>query len=144
MSTQVDFYLLSDSEPRAALKTACRLAEKACDQGLKVVVRTDSSAATAQFDDLLWTFSDRSFVPHCIWPGDPQLVAATPVLVANSSGPDTHRGVLINLAPRAPDDGTVFERVLEIVAADDAAKQLARSRWRSYRDAGLEPKSHTL
>jgi hypothetical protein len=64
VSTQVDFYLLSDSEPRAALKTACRLAEKAYDQGLKVVVRTDSSAATAQLDDLLWTFSDRSFVPH--------------------------------------------------------------------------------
>jgi len=144
VSTKVDFYLLSDSEPRAALKTACRLAEKAYDQGLKVVVRTDSSAATAQFDDLLWTFSDRSFVPHCIWPGDPALVAATPVLVANSSGPDTHRDVLINLAPRAADDGGAFERVLEIVAADDAAKQLARTRWRSYRDAGLEPKSHTL
>jgi DNA polymerase IIIc chi subunit len=49
----VGFYLLSDSEPRAALKTACRLAEEAYDQGLKVVVRTDSSAATAQLDDLL-------------------------------------------------------------------------------------------
>jgi DNA polymerase-3 subunit chi len=144
MPTQVDFYLLGDAEPRAALKTACRLAEKACDQGLKVVMRTDSSAATAQLDDLLWTFSDRSFVPHCIWPGDPALVAASPVLVASSSGPDTHRDVLINLSPRAPDDGAAFDRVLEVVAADEEAKQLARARWRRYRDAGLEPKSHNL
>jgi DNA polymerase-3 subunit chi len=144
MPTQVDFYLLGDTEPRAALKTACRLAEKACDQGFKVVMRTDSSASTAQLDDLLWTFSDRSFVPHCIWPGDPALVAASPVLVASSSGPDTHRDVLINLAPRAADDGTAFDRVLEIVAADEEAKQLARARWRTYREAGLEPKSHNL
>jgi DNA polymerase-3 subunit chi len=144
VSTQVDFYLLSDSESRAALKTACRLAEKAFDQGLKVVVRTDSSAAAAQLDDLLWTFSDRSFVPHCVWPGDPSLVAETPVLVASSSGPETHRDVLINLASRAAEDGAAFGRVLEIVAADDDAKQLARTRWRSYREAGLEPKSHNL
>ena len=144
MPTQVDFYLLVDSEPRVALRTACRLAEKACDQGLKVVVRTDSSAAAAQFDDLLWTFSDRSFVPHCIWPGDPALVAATPVLVASTSGPETHRDVLINLAAGAADDGAAFERVLEIVAADEESKQLARTRWRTYREAGLEPKSHNL
>jgi DNA polymerase-3 subunit chi len=144
MTTQVDFYLLSDSEPRAALKTACRLAEKAFDQGFKVVLRTDSSAATAQLDDLLWTFSDSSFVPHCVWPGDPALVAETAVLVASSSGPATHRDVLINLAPRAPEDGAAFGRVLEIVAADEDAKKLARGRWRSYRDAGLDPKSHTL
>jgi DNA polymerase-3 subunit chi len=144
VSTQVDFYLLSDREPRAMLKTACRLAEKAFDQGFRVVLRTDSSAATAQLDDLLWTFSDSSFVPHCVWPGDPALVAETAVLVASSSGPGTHRDVLINLAPRAPEDGAAFGRVLEIVAADEDAKHLARTRWRQYRDAGLEPRSHTL
>ena len=141
---QIDFYLLSETDARAAQRTACRLAEKAYEQGLRVQLRTADTATTAQLDELLWTFSDRSFVPHCIWPGDPELVKETPVLISSSAGPETHRGVLINLSASVPDDGRAFERVLEIVAADDAAKRLARGRWRTYRDSGLEPRSHTL
>src|SRR4029453_18545168 len=60
---KVDFYLLSDTEPRARLRTACRLAEKAYEQGLRVTVRTGGAAETAEIDELLWSFSDRSFVP---------------------------------------------------------------------------------
>ena len=73
MSTppQVDFYLLAAPDPRARLTAACRLAEKAYEQGLKVVVRTASPAETAEFDELLWTFADRSFVPHVVWPERP-------------------------------------------------------------------------
>jgi DNA polymerase-3 subunit chi len=141
---QVDFYLLTETDSRSAQRTACRLAEKACEQGHRVQVRTADAAATAQLDDLLWTFSDRSFVPHCVWPGDPELVAATPVLISASAGPETHRGVLINLAPGVPDDGRAFGRVLEIVAADDDSKRLARARWRTYREYGLDPRSHNL
>jgi len=141
---QVDFYLLSEGDARAVYRTACRLAEKAYEQGHRVVVRTADTASTAQVDELLWTFSDRSFVPHCVWPGEPALVDASPVLIANTASPPTHRGVLINLTAAVPDDGPAFERVLEIVAADDESKRLARTRWRTYRDAGLEPKTHNL
>jgi DNA polymerase-3 subunit chi len=141
---QVDFYLLNDDDARAVYRTACRLAEKAYEQGHRVVVRTPDTAATAQVDEMLWTFSDRSFVPHCVWPGEPALVEATPVLVSSAAGPDTHRGVLINLTTSVPEDGAVFERVLEIVAADDESKRLARTRWRTYRESGFEPRSHNL
>jgi DNA polymerase IIIc chi subunit len=34
--------------------------------------------------------------------------------------------------------------VLEIVGADEAAKTLARSRWRRYREHGANPESHNL
>jgi len=44
--TQVDFYLLGAADPRARLTTACRIAEKACDQGLRVAVRTASPSET--------------------------------------------------------------------------------------------------
>jgi len=72
---KVDFYLLSDTEPRARLRTACRLAEKAYDQGLRVTLRTGGAAETAEIDELLWSFSDRSFVPHCVWPADSAVAA---------------------------------------------------------------------
>jgi DNA polymerase III subunit chi len=136
---KVDFYLLAATEPRARLTTVCRLAEKAYEQGLKVAVRTASPAETAEMDDLLWTFADRSFVPHGIWPAEPEFAAATPVLIGSSALPDTHRDVLINLGPDAPGEVSGYARVCEVVSGDEDSKQRARQRWRTYRSAGCEP-----
>ena len=136
---RVDFYTVSETDARARLVTACRLAEKAYEQGLKVAVRTGSAAETAAFDDLLWTFSDGSFVPHCVWPSEPEVASATPVLVGSSALPSTHRDVLINLGIDAPADFSAYARVCEVVGGDEDAKKAARHRWRAYRDAGCEP-----
>jgi DNA polymerase III subunit chi len=144
LATKVDFYLLGAPDPRARLATACRLAEKAFDQGLRVAVRTASPAEAVELDELLWTFSDRSFVPHVVWPADPSLADETPVLIASGALPGTHRDVLINLAAEPPADALGFGRICEIVGADEAAKRQARVRWRGYRDAGLAPESHNL
>lgn len=142
--TQVDFYLLSDSGSGARLRTACRLAEKAYDQGLRVLVRAPDAAESAELDELMWTFSDRSFIPHCIWPQDRAVAGRTPVLIANGSGPDTHRDVLVNLGSDPPDGYTDYGRVLEIVGADEESRRQARGRWRTYRDGGARLESHTL
>jgi DNA polymerase-3 subunit chi len=143
-ATKVDFYLLSAPEPRARVVTACRLAEKAYQQGLRVAVRTSSPAETAAVDDALWTFSDRSFVPHGTWPAEPEFASATPVLVGSGAFPESHRDVLINLAAEAPADGGSFARICEVVAGDEDAKRQARLRWRGYREAGLVPESHEV
>ena len=143
-ATRVDFYLLGASDGRARLLTVCRLAEKACDQGLRVAVRTAGPSQTAELDELMWTFSDRSFVPHGVWPAEPDFAAATPVLIASGALPESHRDVLINLGDDLPDDPGSYQRVCEVVASDEDAKRGARIRWRGYRDAGLEPNKHTL
>ena len=124
--------------------TACRLAEKAYDQGLRVAVRTSSPAETAEVDEMMWTFSDRSFVPHGVLPVDPEFAAATPVLVASGTLPDSHRDVLINLGTDLPADFASFTRVCEIVGGDETAKRAARERWRGYKSAGVTPESHNL
>jgi DNA polymerase-3 subunit chi len=142
--TKVDFYLLGAADPRARLTTACRIAEKACDQGLRVAVRTASPSETAEIDDLMWTFSDRSFVPHAVWPAEPAVADETPVLIASSALPASHRDVLINLATDTPADATSFGRICEVVGGDEDAKQRARLRWRGYREAGLSPASHDV
>ena len=143
-ATKVDFYLLGAADERTRLVTACRLAEKACDQGLRVAVRTAGPAQTAEIDELMWTFSDRSFVPHGVWPVEPGFAAATPVLIASGTLPESHRDVLINLADDLPADAGHYARVCEVVAGDEDAKRRARMRWRGYRDAGLEPDKHNL
>ena len=141
---KVDFYPLGGPDRRARLVTACRLAEKAYDQGLRVAVRTANAAETAEFDELLWTFSDRSFVPHVVWPTEPDVVAATPVVVGSANLPPTHRDVLINLAPDAPADFSAYARICEVVGGDEDAKKAGRHRWRTYRDAGCAPEAHPL
>ncbi len=142
--TQVVFYLLGAADPRARLTTACRIAEKACGQGLRVAVRTASPSETAELDDLMWTFSDRSFVPHAVWPAEPAVADETPVLLASGALPASHRDVLINLAADAPVEPSAFGRICEIVGADPDSKQRARLRWRGYREAGLSPASHDV
>src|SRR5882724_9175484 len=61
---QTDFYVLSDSAPDAHLRHACRLAEQAVDQGYRVFIRATDANDAKRIDDLLWTFGDRSFLPH--------------------------------------------------------------------------------
>jgi DNA polymerase III subunit chi len=141
---QVDFYTLTEPDRRARLVTACRLAEKACEQGLRVSVRTGGPAETAEFDELLWTFSDRSFVPHVVWPSEPEIAAATPVLVGSAGFPDHHRQVLINLASDAPTDFSAYARVCELVGGGEDDKKAGRNRWRTYREAGCLPEAHPL
>jgi len=142
--TKVDFYLVGATDPRARLTTACRVAGKAYDQGLRVAVRTASPSETAELDELMWTFNDRSFVPHAVWPAEPAVAEHTPVLIASGALPDSHRDVLVNLAPEEPAEPAQFGRICEIVGADETTRQRARARWRRYREAGLEPVSHDL
>jgi len=141
---KVDFYLLTATDPRARLTTVCRLVEKAFDQGLKVGVRTSSPGETAEVDDTLWTFADRSFVPHGVWPAEPEFGAATPVLIGHTALPESHRDVLINLAADAPADFSSYARVCEVVSGDADARHRARLRWRAYRDAGCAPEKVDL
>lgn len=143
-ATRVDFYVLGAADPRARLTTACRIAEKAYAQGLRVAVRTASPSETAEVDELLWTFSDRSFVPHAVWPADPAVAEHTPVLIASGALPESHRDVLINLAAEPPADPARFARICEVVGGDEDTKRRARRRWRSYSEAGLEPVMNEL
>ena len=142
--TKVDFYVLAAADQRSRLTTVCRLVEKAYEQGLRVAVRTSAPAETVEIDELLWTFSDRSFVPHGVWPADPDFATATPVLISSGALPDSHRDVLVNLGTDVPADFTAFSRICEVVAGDEDAKRRARLRWRGYKEAGLAPENHNL
>ncbi|MNC96157.1 DNA polymerase III subunit chi [compost metagenome] len=56
----------------------------------------------------------------------------------------SHQDVLLNLADEVPAFFDRFERVLEIVAGDAAARGQSRQRFKFYRDAGLAPETHRL
>ena len=84
--TQVDFYVLKDDSALHRVQFACRLADKAYRLGHRVYIHTESAEQTRQLDDLLWTFQQNSFVPHCVYQdaGD----TPPPVLLAHDAEPD--------------------------------------------------------
>ena len=81
---------------------------------------------------------------HSAQRAEPTVAEHTPVLIASGALPDSHRDVLVNLAPEEPAEPAQFGRICEIVGADETTRQRARARWGRYREAGLEPVSHDL
>ncbi len=140
--TRIDFYVLPGDDPRARSVLACRLAEKAFSQGLRIYIHTGSEAESRQLDDLLWTFRDGSFVPHCRV-GEPA-AEEDPILIGHSHEPDSHTDVLINLSQEVPLFFGRFERVAEMVDQQARHLEQGRERFRFYRERGYELNSHKL
>lgn len=143
MTRKVDFYVLEESGPSSRLRLACRIAEKAYLAGQAVLIWHTDPIELAELDDLLWTFADRSFVPHetLLAPG-----AATeaPVLLSAGVVPERRHDVLINLADEVPPFLERVERVADIVDGEESRRRAGRARFRAYREAGVEPETHKM
>ena len=139
----VDFYVLAWSEARTRLKFACRIAEKAYLADQRVFVWLDAPAELRSFDDLLWTFADRSFVPHEIY-SDPQQWHDTPVLLGCEVQPQQPFDVLLNLGSEVPAAAARAGRIAEIVDAEEPRRRAGRNRFRHYRELGLAPETHNI
>jgi DNA polymerase-3 subunit chi len=145
MAPRVDFYVLEGADDRARLIYACRLIEKAYLGSLTVCVSLDTPAEVAAFDALLWTFGDKSFVPHeqaggagaCTGPPP-----ATPVVVGCRE--PVAADLLVNLGSEAPAFYANYGRVAEFVDADPARREAGRRRFAVYRDAGHAPETHRV
>jgi len=81
VTDRVDFYVLQSQAPQRRWNFACRLTAKAYLQNLAIVIWSESPGDAKLCDDLLWTFDDRSFVPHRMARDGEPLDAGTPVHV---------------------------------------------------------------
>ena len=143
---RMDFYVLARADPAARLRFACRLVEKAWQREHRVRVQLDPGGDGAVFDDLLWTFADRSFVPHerlAAIGGPPGPAAPVVIADGDASGPDD-RDMLVNLASGVPTEYQGYARIAEVVDADDERRRLGRERFRFYREQGIEPQTHEM
>lgn len=123
---------------------ACRLLRKASASGSKVVV-TGEAGLLETLDAQLWTFSAADFVAHChAATAQPHVLAASPVVLADSPRGTPHQDVLVNLGAGVPEGFERFERLIEVVAEEDADRQRARARWKHYKDRGYALKTYDL
>ena len=128
---RVDFYLLKSIEPQAHLLLACRLLEKAYQRGHRVFVYCDSQKNAEALDELLWTYKDDSFIPHNLQGEGPEPPPA--IQIGYGDEPRGFNDILLNMAPTIPPYFSCFRRVMEVVAANDTAKEIGRNHYREYR-----------
>lgn len=143
--TQIDFYILNGDTDDARLELCCRIADKAMQRDHRVFINASTEQESRRLDELLWTFSQGSFVPHCIVRGAPAEPPGEPVLIGCDTPPaGDHWDVLINLARDVPDWFSRYERVVELVDGDARRRDEGRERFRFYRDRGYELNTHQL
>ena len=74
----IHFAETTASEQRALL---CRWVERFYEQGRRVQVICDSTTSAQVIDQLLWTFSQSSFVPHGVYHGEEGEASIDPVVI---------------------------------------------------------------
>ena len=135
--TSIDFYFNAADR----LQVACRLAAKALADRKRMLIYAPDAELAARLDRMMWTWPATGFVPHCAT--HDALAAETPVLIG---GDDEAADIpiLLNLSADCPPHFASFERLLEVVGAEEGDREPARTRFRLYKTRGYAIASHDL
>jgi DNA polymerase III subunit chi len=144
MTERVDFYILKSAAAKQRWTFACRLTEKAYLRDMRVVIVNDTLADAQALDDLLWTFNERSFIPHKICLDEQSLDPATKVHLTIEPAPVADGDLLVNLTARVPVHFERYARIAEIIDADQERRRLGRERFKSYRELKIALETHQL
>jgi DNA polymerase III subunit chi len=144
MTERVDFYVLKTAAAKQRWAFACRLTEKAFLKNLQIVIVSDTLADAQALDELLWTFNERSFVPHKVCLDERAVDPATPVHLTVGATAIPCTDLLINLAQKLPPQYQGYTRIAEVIDADEERRRLGRERFKAYRDLKLTLETHQI
>ncbi|GAA0714448.1 DNA polymerase III subunit chi [Dokdonella soli] len=138
---RADFYLIDKPRFRDdPLLLVCELAKKAFASETPTLILARSRDQAEALDEKLWEFDDNAFIPHQIAGDEDDAVCA--VLIAPPEAQTPDRALVINLRDACAPG--LFERVLEVVPADEAERLGSRERWKTYKQAGFEVAKHDM
>ena len=138
---RADFYLIGKPRFREEpLQLVCELARKAYEANLWTVVLARDADQAEALDAMLWDMGDDAYIPHQL-AGDEE-DELTPVLIATPEVDVPLRALVINLRDAAVEGP--FERVLEVVPADESARGPLRERWKQYQARGVAVNKHDM
>ncbi len=139
---RADFYLIDKPRFREEpLLLVCELARKAFDANIPTLVLARDDAQAEAIDDLMWSFDPDAYLPHQIAGSDDE-DEVTPILILAPDADSPMRPMVINLRDAAVEGD--FDRVLEVVPADPAARAPLRERWKQYQARGLQLNKHDM
>ena len=134
---EVSFYVLSTAGMQERFRYACKIIQTAYRKGSFCYVQTDSPQQSHTLDEMLWTFSPNSFIPHQIYQDElPQF--PNTVLIGHQPAPAQWQKVILNLSSVVPVDLNNTEKLLEILDNDEQIKIPARQRYRHYQQLGFK------
>jgi len=133
-TTQIYFVETKSDEQKRLL---CRWVEHFYEEGRKVQVVTDGALGAQQLDQLLWTFSQASFVPHRIVSSPNQPPGREAVAVTAGEVPLEGYHVVVCDGPVSREFLGRFPLALHFVLLDDAQRrEHSRALWQWAREQG--------
>ncbi len=135
--TEALFYHL---ERRALEDVLPGLVEKSLARGWRALVRADSAERSDMLDTLLWTYDDRSFLPHAqAGDGDP---TRQPVLISVEDVNLNRAEIVFYVGGVLPGDWGDLRDLVRVVllfdGRDGEALARARAAWKEARAAGYD------
>lgn len=92
-------------------------------------------------DELLWTYSDLSFIPHALVPSTE---LGLKVLIGHDHEPPEPCEFLLNLSNEVPSFLNRFERMAEVLDQEETILVAGRKRYQIYRNQGYNLDYHQL
>ena len=126
------------------LAYACRFARKLARSEHRLVI-TGPQPMLDALDIRLWDMGACDFVAHCRGDALAHLLDASPVVLSADPNAAGHHDVLLNLGDDVPAGFASYQRLVEVVSADDPQdRDRARARWRHYAQRGYAIVRHDL
>lgn len=115
------------------------LVERTLARGWRALIRAESAERAQAVDNLLWTWSEESFLPHA-QPGDGD-ASKQPVLIAVEEGNPNRADVLFLVGGTTPEswegEAAEFSRIVILFdGRDSSALSGARAAWTAARQSG--------
>ena len=113
------------------------LAQHFAKQGAKIYLNCNDKAHAEQIAERFWQVDPTQFIAHNLVGEGPKY--ATNVEIGYQAvKPSWNRQLVINLADNNTTFANQFAEVVDFVPCEEKAKQLARERYKIYRQAGYQ------
>lgn len=139
---KIDFHILEEASNQRAWHYACQLLEKTQLERRNVFIYMNSPEEAERLDTLLWTYKEDSFIPHHLYNPNEEFPAA--IQISNQPPATEQVDLLLNLSRELPGFYNQFSQVIEIVFSDPHVQQLARERFKQYREQGCELNTYKI
>ena len=138
------FYILNKAEDLKI--SVCKIIKEYYKKKYKIFVSSHSNDLIDELNNLLWTFEQISFIPHCTTKNYDK---NSPILLSGKdSFPETvnlkEYDVWLNLDDEIEENYTDFEIIIEIVSQNEEERMLARKRYLNYQNNNFEVKHEKL
>ena len=135
------FYIIKADSPQANesgfLAYGVFLAQHFAKQGAKVYLNSQDKQQAEKLAELFWQVEPEHYIGHNLIGEGPKY--GTNIEIGHQAlKPSWNRQLVINLAENETTFANKFAEVVDFVPCEEKAKQLARERYKIYRQAGYQ------